>query len=105
MNPHTIPRRLLALVVPVWMAGLAVAGGATFHLVTASHDAAMVAGVAALLLSSMVAERFPVPLDGVDAGGVSLSFVFGLAALVLFGCSAGVIVIFLAPTLMQLVDR
>src|SRR5436305_1659753 len=33
----------------------------------------------------MLAERFPVPVEGADANGVSLGFVFLVAALVLFG--------------------
>src|SRR4051794_41762435 len=40
----------------------------------------------------ILAERFPVPVEGVDAGGVSLGFVFVLAAILLFGWEAGVIV-------------
>ena len=46
-------------------------------------------GLAALLVASTLADRFPVPVEGVDAGGVSLSFVFGVAAIVLFGWAAG----------------
>ena len=40
----------------------------------------------------ILAERFPVPVEGVDAGGVSLGFVFAVAAILLFGWEAGVIV-------------
>ena len=37
----------------------------------------------------MLAERFPVPVEGADANGVSLGFVFAVAALVLFGWAPG----------------
>jgi diguanylate cyclase (GGDEF)-like protein/putative nucleotidyltransferase with HDIG domain len=37
----------------------------------------------------MLAERFPVPVEGADAGGVSLLYVFVVATAVLFGWEAG----------------
>jgi diguanylate cyclase (GGDEF)-like protein/putative nucleotidyltransferase with HDIG domain len=37
----------------------------------------------------MFAERFPVPVEGADAGGVSLLYVFVVATTVLFGWEAG----------------
>jgi hypothetical protein len=62
-------------------------------------------GLTALLIASTFADRFPVPVEGVDTGGVSLSFVFGVAAIVLFGWAAGLLVVFLAPALTQLLER
>ena len=52
----------------------------------------------------VLAERFPVPVEGVDAGGVSLGFVFAVAAILLFGWQAGVIVAAGGPTVTHL-DR
>jgi diguanylate cyclase (GGDEF)-like protein/putative nucleotidyltransferase with HDIG domain len=46
-----------------------------------------------------------VPVDGVDTGGVSLSFVFGVASIVLFGWAAGLLVVFLAPAITQLLEH
>ena len=46
-------------------------------------------GLAALLAASMFAERFPVPVEGADAGGVSLLYVFVVATTVLYGWEAG----------------
>jgi diguanylate cyclase (GGDEF)-like protein/putative nucleotidyltransferase with HDIG domain len=46
-------------------------------------------GLAALLAASMFAERFPVPVEGADASGVSLLYVFVVATTVLFGWEAG----------------
>src|SRR4030095_11535008 len=44
------------------------------------------------------AERFPVPINAETGGGVlSLTFVFAVAAIVLFGWAAGALVL-LAPT-------
>jgi diguanylate cyclase (GGDEF)-like protein len=53
----------------------------------------------------MLADRFPVPLDGLDAAGVSLSFVFGVAAVVLFGWAGGLVAVVAAPAVGQLLDR
>src|SRR5919202_33092 len=64
-----------------------------------------VAGIAALLAASLLADRFPVPVDDLDANGVSLAFVFGLSAIVLFGWAAGVLVVSATPAVMQLLDR
>ena len=64
----------------------------------------MLAGIAGLLAASTLAERYPVPLDGIDTGGVSLGFVFCIASIVLFGWEAGVIVGLRAP-IMQLLEH
>ena len=57
----------------------------------------MLLGVAALLAASTLASRYPVPIEGPNSGGVSLSFVFAASAIVLFGWAAGVLVAFAAP--------
>ncbi|MFN2468962.1 MAG: HD domain-containing phosphohydrolase [Gaiellaceae bacterium] len=101
----TIPRPLLAVVGPTCLAGVAALAWAFASLALGPLDTVQLIGIAALLAASTLAERFPVPLEGVDAGGVSLSFVFGIAAIVLFGWEAGVIVCFAAPAIMQLVEH
>src|SRR5690242_21860024 len=53
----------------------------------------------------VLAERFPVPVEGVDAGGVTLGFVFAVAAIVLFGWQAGVIVAAGGPTVTHLIGH
>ena len=63
------------------------------------------AGIAALLAAAAFSERFPVPLEGLDAGGVSLSFVFGIGVVVLYGWAPGVLVCFGAAALTQVLDR
>jgi len=62
------------------------------------------AGIAVLLAASAFSERFPVPLENLDAGGVSISFVFGMAAIVLYGWAPGVIVCFGAALVTQLLE-
>jgi diguanylate cyclase (GGDEF)-like protein len=44
-------------------------------------------------------------VDDLDANGVSLAFVFGLSAIVLFGWAAGVLVVSATPAIMQFLDR
>src|SRR5207253_1032197 len=72
---------------------------------TADHGATVLAGLAAFLAASLLADRFPVPVDDLDANGVSLAFVFGLSAIVLFGWAAGVLVVTATPAVMQLLER
>jgi len=96
------PPRLAAVVAPVCIAGLAVAAAAAVDIASTPHSVSALAGMLALLLASTVAERYPVPIHGIDTGGVSVSFVFCVSAIVLFGWAPGVIVSFAAPTIMQL---
>jgi diguanylate cyclase (GGDEF)-like protein len=46
-------------------------------------------GLVLLLAASMFAERFPVPVEGADAGGVSLLYVFVVATILIFGWQTG----------------
>ena len=58
-----------------------------------------------MLAASTLAERYPVPLDGIDTGGVSLGFVFCTASIVLYGWQAGVVVGMAAPIMHLLEHR
>src|ERR671935_54940 len=106
MRQSTLPPpRLLAVVIPVCAAGLAVTIAAAVSFTLTAHRASTLLGVAALLSASTLADRFPVPVEGVDTGGVSLSFVFGVASIVLFGWAAGLLVVFLAPAITQVLEH
>jgi diguanylate cyclase (GGDEF)-like protein len=98
-------RRLAPIVVPVCMIGLGSVLLATWSFATTRHSMSMLLGVVALLLASTLASRYPVPIEGPNSGGVSLSFVFAASAIVLFGWAAGVIVAFAAPVLIQLSEH
>src|SRR5437588_11741209 len=98
-------RTLYPVVAPVCAVGLATVVAATVSFVTAAHGATVLAGLAAFLAASLLADRFPVPVDDLDANGVSLAFVFGLSAIVLFGWAAGVLVVAATPAVMQLLER
>jgi diguanylate cyclase (GGDEF)-like protein/putative nucleotidyltransferase with HDIG domain len=62
-------------------------------------------GLGAFLVASLLADRFPVPVDDLDASGVSLAYVFGVSAIVLFGWAGGVLVVVATPAIMQLLDH
>ena len=69
---------------------------AAYSVATGPLDAALVASLVVFLAALMLAERYPVPIEGVDVGGVTLSFVFGVAAAVLFGWAAATLIVFAA---------
>jgi diguanylate cyclase (GGDEF)-like protein/putative nucleotidyltransferase with HDIG domain len=104
-DPAPVRPSLYPVVTPVCAAGLATVLAAAFSFATAPHGATVLAGLAAFLGASLLADRFPVPVDDLDANGVSLAFVFGLSAIVLFGWAAGVLVVCATPAVMQLLDR
>src|SRR6266550_3355281 len=97
--------RLTPIVAPVCLAGLVSVAFAGYSFATEAHTSSMLLGVVALLAASTLASRYPVPIEGPNSGGVSLSFVFAASAIVLFGWAAGVIVAFAAPVLIQLTEH
>jgi len=99
------PARLLAVVVPVSIVGIGLYLAATAWFVHTEPSITTLVGVAAFLAASMLAERFPVPVEGADANGVSLGFVFAVAALVLFGWAPATFIYVTAPTVTALLDH
>ena len=99
------PARLLAVVAPVSLVGLTAYAVATVAFARDPGSGTTIAGVGAFLVASTLAERFPVPVEGADANGVSLGFVFALAALVLFGWAPATFVYATAPTLVAIGRR
>src|ERR1700761_305165 len=98
------PARLLAVVAPVSLVGVAAFIAATFSFARDPGSTTIVLGVGAFLVASTLAERFPVPVEGADAYGVSLGFVFAVAALVLFGWAPATFLYVAAPTIVALID-
>ncbi|HEV8461538.1 MAG TPA: diguanylate cyclase, partial [Gaiellaceae bacterium] len=106
MNGRALPpARLLAVVAPVSLVGVVAYLAATFSFFRDPGSATTIAGVAAFLTASTLAERFPVPVEGADANGVSLGFVFAVAALVLFGWAPGTFIYVTAPTIVAIARR
>jgi hypothetical protein len=98
------PRRR-AVVVAVCAAGAGTFVVALTALAGSHLGAEVAIGLWLLAAAMIVADRFPVPLEGLDASGVSLSFVFGVAAVVLFGWAGGLVAVVCAPAVGQLLDR
>ncbi|MFL5918918.1 MAG: HD domain-containing phosphohydrolase [Gaiellaceae bacterium] len=91
------PRRLTALIVPVCLAGFGVLVAAAYVFATTSHSARTLISLAALTAAATLAERFPVPINAEGSGGVvSLTFVFAVAAIVLYGWAAGALLLLVA---------
>src|SRR5207244_1010706 len=99
------PARLLAVVAPVSLVGVAAFLAATFVFARDTRSPTIIAGVAAFLVAAILTERFPVPVEGADANGVSLGFVFAVAALVLFGWAPATFVYASAPTIVAVAQR
>ena len=90
---------------PVCVAGVAAFVAAAVSYASTPHSAGDVAALVGLFLGMVLAERFPVPVEGMDAGGVTLGFVFAVACILLFGWEAGVLVASGATTVSHLVGR
>jgi len=104
-TPAAIPTRVLAVVAPVIVAGAGAFGFALFRYADAPRSASDLAALLGLLASMALAERFPVPVEGMGAGGVTLGFVFSVSSIILLGWPAGVIVATGGPTFTHLLQR
>src|ERR687895_1275507 len=100
-----LPPRVLILAAPVWVAGLALAIAAAASYASTPHGFEEVTDDFAFLLASTLASRYPVPIEGAESGGVTLSFVFGTSGIVLFGWDAGILIALAAPATMQLLEH
>jgi diguanylate cyclase (GGDEF)-like protein/putative nucleotidyltransferase with HDIG domain len=100
-----LPPRVLLLVAPLWAAGFTLALAAAVSFASRPHDLAQIAGPLAFLLASTLASRYPVPIEGAESGGVTLSFVFGTSGIILFGWDAGVLIALAAPAIVQLLEH
>ena len=95
----------MLVIAAVCTAAAAIVIAALVSLTQGSPSPAILGGAAALLGASLLADRFPVPLDHLDANGVSLGFVFSVAAVLLFGWAPAVLIVALAPAAMQALER
>lgn len=107
MTPRrtTLTRRAWALLVAVWGGGTAAVVWAAYAFATSVSDAETLASLAALAVVIMLCERYPVPLAGPAPTHLSLSFVFGVAAVVLFGGPAAVLLLASAPAIVHLLEH
>jgi diguanylate cyclase (GGDEF)-like protein len=99
------PRQLAVVVATVGAAGATAFAGALASLAGSPPATGTCVGLVLFVVAMLLADRFPVPLDGLDAAGISLSFVFGVAAVVLFGWAGGLVAVLAAPVVGGLLDR
>ena len=100
-----LPKKVLIVVTPVLAAGVFTIGWAAYRYAGQTHTLRNVAELAALLAAITLAERFPVPVEGMGAGGVTVGFVFSVASIVLLGWPAAVLVVVVGPTVTHLNGR
>ena len=97
-----VPRKVLFVVAPVIAAGVFTFSWALYRYTSETHTPREVAELFALLAALAIAERFPVPVEGMGAGGVTIGFVFSVSSIVLLGWPAAVIVVVVGPTVTHL---
>ena len=97
--------RALPLVAPVAAAGTAVAAAAALHLYFTGVSASVLAALAAMLLAATITEAYPVPIESLPAGQVSLAAVFVVGAAVIYGWAEAAIVAFGARTAIEVIQR
>src|SRR4029077_1139841 len=95
----------MPIVHPVTAAGAVTVGVAAYKYAAVPRSAGDVAALLGLFAAMALAERFPGPVEGTGAGGVTLGFVFSVSAIILLGWPAGVIVAAGGPTFTHLLQR
>jgi diguanylate cyclase (GGDEF)-like protein/putative nucleotidyltransferase with HDIG domain len=100
-----MPRRLIALISAVCVAGGAVLLVAGWHFASSVQTSDRLIGLAALTAAATLAERFPVPISPEGGGVLSLTFVFAVAAIVLYGWAAGALLLLVATAMLQSVQH
>jgi diguanylate cyclase (GGDEF)-like protein len=93
------------VVAPVLAAGVITVCWAAYRYAGQTHTLRSATELIALLAAIAIAERFPVPVEGMGAGGVTVGFVFAIAAIVLLGWPAAVLVVAVGPTITHLIGR
>ena len=98
-------RYLLPVLLPVVLAGFAVVAAAVWHATASPPSPLVIAGVMALLAAALFCEAFPVPVENLPGGRLSLSTVFILGAGVLYGWEAAVAVAVLTRVTLEIVEQ
>jgi diguanylate cyclase (GGDEF)-like protein len=97
--------RLLPLLAPVVVGGGAVLVASLLSLGVEQPTVTSVVGIAALLIAALLAEAYPVPVEALPDGFVSLASVFFVGAAVLFGPAEAVVVAVAVRVALDLVRR
>jgi signal transduction histidine kinase len=105
LRPAPEIARVLPVLLPVVLAGLAVTIVAAVSFAGSDQDAEVIGGVLALAAATTIAEAYPVPIEGVGAGRTSLATVFIVAAAALYGWDAATLAGVLGMATVELATR
>jgi signal transduction histidine kinase len=98
-------RRALPVILPVTLgAGVALVA-AVWSLASGGHSWEDFVGMGVLLAAAILAEAYPVPIEGVAVGSTSLATIFLVAVAVIDGWDAAAVVGFLTMTLVEVGRR
>jgi hypothetical protein len=77
--------RLLPLLAPVTLSAIAALVAAAVSFGMSEPTLGVIGGVLALAVAATFVEAYPVPIEGIASGGVSLTAVFIVGAAVIYG--------------------
>lgn len=97
--------RLLPLLAPVTLAAAAALVASVLSLGLSEPTVALLGGILALAVAATFVEAYPVPIEGISSGGVSLTAVFIVGAAVVYGWEPGVLIGFVARASIELLQR
>jgi diguanylate cyclase (GGDEF)-like protein len=97
--------RLLPLLLPVTFAAATTLVGAVLSFGASEPTLGVMVGVLALAVAATFVEAYPVPIEGITSGGISLAAVFIVGAAVIYGWAPAVLVGFVARATIELVQR
>jgi diguanylate cyclase (GGDEF)-like protein len=97
--------RLLPLLLPVTLSACAAFVAAVISFGLSEPTLGVMLGVFALAAAATFVEAYPVPIEGIASGGVSLATVFIVGAAVIYGWAPAVVIGFIARATIELVQR
>jgi len=97
--------RLLPLLAPVTLSAIAALVAAAVSFAMSEPTLGVMGGVVALALAATFVEAYPVPIEGIASGGVSLTAVFIVGAAVIYGWAPAVMIGFIARATIELVQQ
>jgi diguanylate cyclase (GGDEF)-like protein len=104
-EPAANGRRLLALVLPVAAAGAAAAAAAAFVLVAEAPPGDRLVGMTLMLAAAVLAEAYPVQIESLPAGNVSLAAVFVVSSGLVYGWPTATLVALATRVALEVVQR
>jgi diguanylate cyclase (GGDEF)-like protein len=97
--------RVLPLLGPVAALGIVVAAFAAVTVYFQGIGPSLVAGLLALTAAATITEAYPVPMESLPAGQVSLAAVFVVGAAVVYGWAEATVVAYGSRTALELIQR